>query len=223
MVSYADMITILMAFFAVMFSMAVSKDAKKDGPLIKSLQRQFGKLGGEPTTRYIPFGAALTGNPADSTAEHASRPPNAAGRFRGFRHDPARRPGHDRRRDLLRLSHERPERRPAATTPQVGSSSGRQAPADRDPGPHPRPHGRYRRRSPRQLGFGSCPLRQYQRYLVSLGIDRRRIRLGIAARFEPIVADRDALLLQENSSVEVFMPLDSDADRIVETGAQARN
>ncbi len=44
LVTYADMITILMSFFAVMFSMAMSKNAKKDGPLIKSLQRQFGAL-----------------------------------------------------------------------------------------------------------------------------------------------------------------------------------
>jgi hypothetical protein len=42
-------------------------------------------------------------------------------------------------------------------------------------------------------------------YLVSLGIDPRRIRIGVAAQFEPVYAGRDPLLLEKNSRVEVFM------------------
>ena len=42
-------------------------------------------------------------------------------------------------------------------------------------------------------------------YLVSLGIDPRRIRIGVAAQFEPIYAGRDVLLLENNSRVELFM------------------
>ena len=49
MVSYADMITILMAFFAVMYSMAGTKEAKRDVPIMKSLRRQFGKFVGLPS------------------------------------------------------------------------------------------------------------------------------------------------------------------------------
>src|SRR3954469_10273081 len=40
--SYADMITILMAFFVVMYSMAGSKDTAKEEAVMKSLREQFG-------------------------------------------------------------------------------------------------------------------------------------------------------------------------------------
>ena len=42
------------------------------------------------------------------------------------------------------------------------------------------------------------------RYLALLGIDPARIRIGVAARFEPIRAAGDVPLLEKNDSVEVF-------------------
>ena len=42
-------------------------------------------------------------------------------------------------------------------------------------------------------------------YLVSLGIDPARIRIGVSAQFEPVYAGSDPALLEKNSRVEVFM------------------
>ena len=42
-------------------------------------------------------------------------------------------------------------------------------------------------------------------YLVSLGIDPRRIRIGVSAQYEPLYTGRDPLLLEQNNRVEVFM------------------
>jgi chemotaxis protein MotB len=53
------------------------------------------------------------------------------------------------------------------------------------------------------LAYDRC--HKVMQYLVSLGIDPRRIRIGVAAQFEPVYAGRDPLLLEKNSRVEVFM------------------
>ena len=76
MVSYADMITILMSFFVVMFSMAGTKDAKKEDPVMMSLRRQFGRFVGVPSRQYVPSSSLL--------AEHAVmiRPPPRMGKER---------------------------------------------------------------------------------------------------------------------------------------------
>ena len=98
MVSYADMITILMSFFAVMFSMAMSKEREKNVPMMKSLQRQFGAV---PTTfrRSVRTSAGIgaTG-PANRVARSRS-----SWIFLAGQNEALRRPGHDRRRDLFRL------------------------------------------------------------------------------------------------------------------------
>ncbi len=60
MVSYADMITILMSFFVVMFSMAGQKDGKKEDPVMQSLRRQFGRFVGMPASQLVPRDSALS-------------------------------------------------------------------------------------------------------------------------------------------------------------------
>jgi chemotaxis protein MotB len=42
-------------------------------------------------------------------------------------------------------------------------------------------------------------------YLVSVGLDPRRIRIGVSAQYEPLYTGRDPLLLEKNNRVEVFM------------------
>ncbi len=42
-------------------------------------------------------------------------------------------------------------------------------------------------------------------YLISQGVDPRRIRIGVAAQFEPLYTGHDPRLLEKNNRVEVFM------------------
>ena len=225
MVSYADMITILMSFFAVMFSIAMSKNAKKDVPMMKSLQRQFGKFGGPPMTFFLPFGAALTARAATMTIPPMnSRNRGLAGDFASRHRANVWRPGHDRRHDLFRLRNERPERRAAATASNGGQSIfggkpqkieilshtlGRAVDADE------------KLRDNWNLAHARC--NNTMRYLVSLGIDPQRIRMGVAAQFEPICAGGDVLLLEKTGSVEVFTPNEFAEDARAESNDHARD
>jgi chemotaxis protein MotB len=52
--SYADMITILMAFFVVMYSMAGAKDKAKEEAVMKSLHRRFGPFASIPPGTLVP-------------------------------------------------------------------------------------------------------------------------------------------------------------------------
>src|SRR5947207_7888466 len=61
MVSYADMITILMSFFVVMYSMAGTKDAAKQDPVMSSLRKQFGRFTGSPSGKFVPRSAQIAG------------------------------------------------------------------------------------------------------------------------------------------------------------------
>jgi flagellar motor protein MotB len=71
------------------------------------------------------------------------------------------------------------------------------------------------------LTYARC--NKTMQYLVSLGIDPRRIRIGVAAQFEPIYAGRDVLILEKNSRVEVLMLNESPEDGRAETDEHAGN
>jgi chemotaxis protein MotB len=202
MVSYADMITILMSFFAVMFSMAMSKDGKKDAPMIKSLHRQFGA---PPTTIYFPFGAVLTPNDAAKTtsqkdyrnrgpiadfAQVSTSPFDDQATIGGVIYfDPAQSGLDGEQRKQLQI----------LAKVLAGKSSKIEIlartlgqPQDTDD----------QLDENWNLAHARCD--RTMRYLATLGIDPARIRIGVAARFEPIHAGGDELLLETNDSVEVF-------------------
>ena len=207
MVSYADMITILMSFFVVMFSMAGSKDTKKEQPVIKSLRRQFGRFVGMPATMYVPASSAL----AEKAIAMRSKPSKET-RNRGLVGDFPRvstiRPGDqetiggviyfragasaldDEQRQQLRTTAKdlggKPQKIEIRGHTLSRTSGGKSHPLDNW-----------------NLAYARCY--NTMKYLVSLGIDPRRIRIGVAAEFEPIYTGRDPLLLEKNSRVEVFM------------------
>jgi len=54
MVSFADMVTILMAFFVVMFSMAGEKDPAKEVEMVRSLRRHLGHWPMVPAGALVP-------------------------------------------------------------------------------------------------------------------------------------------------------------------------
>jgi chemotaxis protein MotB len=206
MVSYADMITILMAFFAVMFSLAGSKDAKRDVPIMKSLQRQFGKFVGQPSTIGVPAGSSLTvKTAAKSTPQKELRSRVLEGELGhisktrsdnqatigGVIYFDSRTSGlnEEQRQQLQTLAED------LGHEPQKieiwGHTFGRTRDVDG------------KLSDDWNLTYARC--NNTMHYLVSLGIDPRRIRIGVAAQFEPIYAGRDVLLLEKNSRVEVFM------------------
>jgi chemotaxis protein MotB len=207
MVSYADMITILMSFFVVMFSMAGKKDVKKEEPVMSSLRRQFGRFVGMPTTQFLPNGSSLA---AKAVAVRAG--PTRESRNRGMVGDFPRvstiRPGDqatiggviyfsggvsdlsdEQRRQLQSTA------RDLAGKPQKIEVRGHTL--NRSPGADGKLCDNW------NLAYERCY--KTMQYLVSLGIDPRRIRIGVAAQFEPVYAGRDPLLLGKNSRVEVFM------------------
>ncbi len=207
MVSYADMITILMSFFVVMFSMAGSKDPKKEEPIMMSLRRQFGRFVGLPSNQYVPSSSVLT--------EHAMliKPaPRKDGKKDGLLGDQPRvstiRAGdqetlggviffdtgvselNDEQRHQLQIA-----AREMAGKPQKieirGHTIGRPARTDG------------KLRDNWDLAYERCY--KTMQYLVASGIDSRRIRIGVAAQFEPVYAGRDPLQIEKNERVEVFM------------------
>jgi chemotaxis protein MotB len=218
MVSYADMITILMSFFAVMFSMAVSQDAKKDVPIMKSLQRQFGKFVSMPATNGVPAGSSLTAkSAAKSTPQNELRGRVLVGEFSHV----SKIPSNDRAMiggviyfDSGTGGLNEEQRQQLQTVAKAlggkphyieiwGHTLGRMRDVDGRLG------------DDWNLTYARC--NNTMQYLVSLGIDPRRIRIGVAAQFEPIYAGRDVLLLEKNSRVEVLMLNESLEDRRAET------
>ena len=179
MVSYADMITILMSFFAVMFSMAMSKDAKKDAPMIKSLHRQFGAQAdgrnNGPMPDYVHTDTGEFGDQAtiggmiyfdlgkSALAKEQLQQLESLAKVLGSR------PG---KIEILARTFGQPQ--DADDTLSSNWS----------------------------LAQTRCS--NTTRCLVSSGIDPQRIRIGVAARFEPIRVDDDAHAPLDSDSIEVF-------------------
>ncbi len=68
-----------------------------------------------------------------------------------------------------------------------------------------------------ELAYARCV--KVKDFLVELGIDPKRIRIGVAAENEPLHVADDPLLLKENPRVEVFM-LNEIASDLVGTAAE---
>jgi chemotaxis protein MotB len=207
MVSYADMITILMSFFVVMFSMAGSKNPKKEDPVMMSLRRQFGRFVGVPATTFLP-------NPSSLPQKNGQKPTAAvhdsktAGLVGDHKHVATVRAGDqhalggvlffkgqavelsaDQHRELQEIG------RQLAGKPQKIEVRG---------------HTGNRAVQPDGLVGDNWDL-AYQRchaaaaYLVSLGISPARIRFGVSAQYDPAYTGLDPVEIQKNNRVEIFM------------------
>jgi len=201
------MITILMSFFVVMFSMAGTKDPKKEDPVMSSLQRQFGRYPGMSATQYVPAGSSVAG-------KNAPRGPAGAkeSHVRGLVGDHLRvstiRPGDqatigcviyfdgdssslndDQRRDLRATAKEL-SGKPQKIEPRghTAAYSGAWGAKNQDLW---------------DLAYGRS--RKTMQYLLTLGISPQRMRISVAAQYEPLYVGRDPLLLAKNSRVEVIM------------------
>lgn len=221
LMSYADMITILMAFFVVMYSMAGNRDQSKEEAVLRSLRDQFGPL--------LPRAAALGPGPyVDRNSPLAQLAPkktnkNSQGKP-GTDVDPsaehskvhALRPGEQA---VLGALVQFPE-----GSAEIGGQQLKQiAIAAREVGGKPQRveiRGHTSRRpipagGPFQdnwdLAYHRC--RAVMQQLVAEGIDPKRIRLGVAADNEPLPGSNDPLALNQSSRVAVTIlnePVDHD-------------
>lgn len=219
MVSYADMITIMMAFFVVMYAVSF-KDQQSEEAVFNSLQLQFGRF---------PLSAAL-------------RPPKAVAQARGGvdahgRHAESTSRGAATKRPEMRITKVRPgedvvlgtnvffeegaaelsepfRQQLSALAEQIGGkaqrievrghTSGRSLP---DGAPF---------RDQWDLAYARS--RKVMEYLVLQGIPSRRIRLSVAGSNEPAHQGNDPLLLRENSRVQVSLLDETLADYEMERG-----
>src|SRR5688572_19899642 len=82
--SYADMITILMAFFVVMYSMAGNKDTAKEEAMMKSLRNQFGPMAGfmSQLGTFAPQHSKVSALNGDAQPAHSDRDADKPGQRR---------------------------------------------------------------------------------------------------------------------------------------------
>ena len=210
MVSYADMITILMAFFVVMYSMAGRADTDKQEPVLSSFRKQFGRFNSAGSGKLIPRdskAAAMTGGFPKKKA-----PPEDVASVHGPAGDSQRvmniRPGNqfscggvvffeenfaelteEGKNSLKLIAYD------LGGKPQKieirGHTSSRPLAAD---GPF---------RDHWDLAYARCKATMDQ--LTALGIEPKRMRLSTAGPNEPAHLLGDAELLKKNGRVEVFM------------------
>lgn len=218
MVSYADMITILMAFFVVMYSMAGTKDAEKQEPVMSSLRKQFGRFTGAPSGKFVPRSTALAGvgtgpikrvgnipggaepkAPVGENARVTTIRPGGQITVGGviYFDEGASELGADQERQLQLVVDE------LSGKPQKIEIRGHttcRAPNDGGD-----------MRDNWDLAYARC--HNTMQYLVSQGIEPKRLRISVAGQYEPIHLGTDAVLMKKNGRVEIFM-LNEFAERL---------
>jgi chemotaxis protein MotB len=214
--SYADMITILMAFFVVMYSMAgPPKDVKKEEAVLKSLREQFGpkwpamasvgsgafvgknsilaKLlttGGSNNRNKKTGGTDVRAPLGDHPRVHTLRPGEQAV-IGGILYFPE---------SSSEITKEHLKQLQVANE-EIGGKSQKieiRGHTSRRPVPKGSPY-----RDNWDLAYARC--RHTMEQLVALGIDPKRVRMSVAAENEPLSGRIDPLARSQNSRVEVFM------------------
>jgi len=213
--SYADMITILMAFFVVMYSMAGNKDTAKEQAVLKSLRNQFGPMVSgwgsllpilmkhhNTSSVDLPYkGGTKSRNKNRGGAEQRRKPEGDYARM----HTPW--PGEQSRVGGVVYF---PENSDVLTPAQEQSLDLAAA----ELGGKPQKieiRGHTSRRATRSgatedpwnLAYARC--RAVMQYLVAHGIDPQRIRLGVAGDNEPAVEGGTPSPYVGHGRVEVFM------------------
>jgi chemotaxis protein MotB len=213
--SYADMITILMAFFVVMYSMAGTPDEAKEEAVFRSLREQFGPMiRGWQAMGHGPY-VRTDSQMAQWTSMGAARRQAAN---RGGAENRGPRGEHPRVHSLRPGEQESiggmvyfPEGSSTLTPKQkqqlqtiaeeLGGKPQKieiRGHTSRRPPPVDAPF-----RDNWDLAYSRC--RSVLDDLVSLGLDPRRFRLSVAAENEPAPGGRDVLERGFNSRVEVFL------------------
>lgn len=202
MVSFADMVTILMAFFVVMYSMGGQKDEKKEEAVMTSLRQHLGRYPGVPAGRLVPRNSKLL--------KLAALPDETGKKIRGKQNSniPPQQPGEPLALggylyfDAVTESLPEEGQRQIALAAEIlsgkpqrievrGYTTRRPLPQDSAFADH------------WELAYARC--RQTMQELIKLGIEPNRIRLGIAAQQATSAKATDPRLLVKQCRVEIFM------------------
>jgi len=219
--SYADMITILMAFFVVMYSMAGDKNPSKQEAVFQSLHERFGPewlqhLTGIGPGPYVPKDTPIAGIKTGNKQREKEGPKEK--KQKGKLATPRSLGDHPRVHTL------RPGEQaavggiiyfPEGSNELVGDSLEQlQIAAEEISGKPQRVEVRghtSRRRPSKGSGYQDnwdlayARAKSVMNQLVSLGIDSKRIVIGVSADNEPIGRGADPLALSRSARVEVFM------------------
>jgi chemotaxis protein MotB len=217
--SYADMITILMAFFVVMYSMAGDKNPSKQEAVMQSLHDRFGPewlkhLTGVGPGPYVPKDSPIAGIKSGNKNRDKE---GTKDKQKGKRETRSR-------GDHPRVHTLRPGEQAAVGGiiyfPDGGSElAGEsleqlQIAAEEISGKPQRVEVRghtSRRRPSKDSGYQDnwdlayARAKSVMNQLVAMGIDSKRIVIGVSAENEPVGRGADPLALSRSARVEVFM------------------
>ena len=208
--SYADMITILMAFFVVMYSMAGAKDKTKEAAVMKSLNRRFGPFASIPPGTLVPKDSRLAHEGGLGEQQGAEDEKGAQG---GVSRRKAERVAVNLPGDRVALGgimyfeagaddlSDADKQKLKNIALDLAGKPQRieiRAHATRRPLPSESPH-----RDHRDLAYARC--RKVMDALIAMGIEPDRIRMGVASRDSRASAAVDPRLASADSVVEVFM------------------
>lgn len=214
MVSYADMITIMMSFFVVMFALATKKDEKAQQAAAASIEYRFSSAwrpfahllsrgastlpSGDRKGRGKLFGVPAAGDVNDVKTTEELKPLRIRIPGRGDRLDVGGVIYFDQ--DSGQLGKQQTDRLRAiaeevAGKPQkvevLGHTSKLPLPADSPYKDH------------WDLAYAHC--RAVMQQLVSMGIDPKRIRIGVAGSNEPTYLGDSPELVKKNARVDIYL------------------
>ena len=213
MVSFADMITIMMSFFVIMFALATARNEGKKAAAMESIEYRFGPQWRPFVTPGMTLGkngpsykGVGKGNPPQRMVLAPQADDAASGRQFGRANLPAAGdqaglggsvyfdelavdPGDAQKANLKRISDA------MAGKPQKIEVLGH---ATRHPLPRDCPY-----RDSWDLAYARC--RRITDLLVASGIDPQRIRMGVAGSTEPVPRRDPKLYARQNSRVDIYL------------------
>ncbi|HWC88648.1 MAG TPA: flagellar motor protein MotB, partial [Pirellulales bacterium] len=191
--SYADMITILMAFFVVMYSMAGQKDVKKEQAVMNSLRLWLGGVQAPWPDLHSTGTASSKGHGGGPRDGRSKMPAVARGLSAGG--------------DALYFDATEPGLSPALKKQLRKTAEGLagkrhlieiRGVAGNRPLPAGSPY-----HDAVDLTFARC--RQTRDYLASLGIEPERMQLVLASTSDPAVSADDPQLLNHDARVDIML------------------